>query len=79
MGKVTGEFNRKFFFKGKRVSEKNYKKRLKQREFAKNIRCNYASKTVCNLKSVTKSTKIEGRRIVNVETLAKQLICRKCE
>lgn len=45
--------------------------------FAKNIRQNFAQKTVSNLKDVTKSIEIEGRRIIHVETLANQLFCRK--
>ncbi|XP_043471058.1 uncharacterized protein LOC122504185 [Leptopilina heterotoma] len=47
--------------------------------FAKNIRKNFAAKTVSNLQDVTKSTEIEGRRIIHIETLANQLFCRKCE
>ena len=67
-----------FFWKGKRVTYKVYKKRYQQQKIGKNIQKIFkADRKVDNLKNETNS-KIEGRRIVHIQTFAEQLNCKNC-
>ena len=81
------EKKERFFFKGKRVSEKVYRKRCLDQKLGKNIRKIYGTKSgtynieKCNLKSDGNcvATVVEGRRIIHMKTLGDQLICSKCK
>ncbi|XP_066582289.1 uncharacterized protein [Prorops nasuta] len=80
---------KRFFWKGKRVTEKVYKKRCLDQQLAKNLRNIYGTKRgTYNLKkeklekdencqAVEKV--LEGRRIVHLQTLGEQLFCKKCK
>ncbi|XP_043276780.1 uncharacterized protein [Venturia canescens] len=72
--------NKNFFWKGKRVSEKVYYNRLRLQKVGKNLRQVYGSakEVVHNLKH-SECAKIEGRRIIHLNTLGEQLFCSKCK
>ena len=84
--------NSKFFWKGKRVNELVYKKRLQQVELARSMRNNCGkfkspnlkststnNKEVKNNESLNASSSVEGRRITHVKTVGYQMYCRKCK
>lgn len=70
----------RFFWKGKRVTEKVYKRRCLDQNLGKNLRNNYGTKRgTYNLKKNKlqndhncKVVGIEGRRIVHMKTLGDQ-------
>lgn len=77
----------KFFWKGKRVTEKVYNLRVRQANAGKMIRSVYGCKQTrtaeqsvekSNLKDGETKSKIEGRRIVHIQTLVKEMVCSKC-
>ena len=79
---------KRFYWKGTLVSEAIYNLRLKQHEAGKNLRNVYGTKNLkSNLKVEEKeyrnskhaNLKDEGYKIVNIETIAHQLICKKCK
>ena len=68
------------------MTERVYKDRCRQKEVGKTIMKNFIAKNdVHNLKTSLqadenlKFVNIEGRRIVHIETLGKQLYCRICK
>lgn len=75
---------RKFYFKGKRVKESVYKRRLELQKRAKRLRDEgvYATKIIPNLREpeqISQSAKdFDGRRIINVATFGSEMICKKC-
>lgn len=73
--------SKRFFWKGKRVTERVFKDRTRRQKFGKTIRTIYGTKSAMhNLKSDENiDFKIEGRRIIHPFTLASQLICKKCD
>lgn len=77
------EKQQRFYWKGKLVSAKVYKRRCEQSKAAKNIQKIFKGKSVAdNLKNDANCkivNPIEGRRIVHIQTLAEQLICKKCD
>ena len=77
---------KRFYWKGTLVSEAIYNLRLKQHEAGKNLRNVYGTKNLkSNLKVEEKEyrnskhadLKDEGYKIVNIENIAHQLICKK--
>lgn len=75
-----------FFWKGKIVTEKVYRNRLRLVETGKNIRKNWMEKCETKADSIANSAKdekkfikIEGCRIVDVEFLGKQMNCQNCQ
>lgn len=86
------EKHNKFFWKGKRVTEKVYNARINQQKAGQNFWNLQRGKT--NLKSEGASTKTtaptttiskyidlkeEGCKTVNMDTIARQLICKYCK
>lgn len=76
----------RFFWKGKRVSERVYKHRCRQKNVGKTIMKRFIDKSGAhNLETCLKADEtvefmeVEGRRIIHVDTLAKQLCCRNCK
>lgn len=80
----------RFYWKGKLVTEKVYKARLNQQEAGRNVRSIYGTKNLQwqpNLKkkeavspvSEYIDLKKEGCKIFDVETIANQLICKRCQ
>ncbi|XP_011883725.1 PREDICTED: uncharacterized protein LOC105570884, partial [Vollenhovia emeryi] len=75
----------RFFWRGKRVTEKVYKRRCLDQKLAKNLRNIYGTKRgTYNLKKDKVENDgncevVEGRRIVHVKTLGDQMFCRKCK
>jgi len=76
-----------FFWKGKRVTEKIYNLRLRQASVGKTLQklCQRNQKKNAddvedqsNLQNQEKS-QVEGRRIVHIETLGKELVCINCK
>lgn len=76
------EKQQRFYWKGKLVSAKVYKRRCEQSNIAKKIQKIVKNKCGAdNLKNDSNCkvvNPIEGRRIIHVQTLAEQLICKKC-
>ena len=58
---------KRFYWKGKKVSQKEYYNRCRQQQVEKTIRSVFNSKTMYNLKTDGNVTIVEGRRIVHVE------------
>ncbi|KAK0078509.1 hypothetical protein PV326_009311, partial [Microctonus aethiopoides] len=85
----------KCFWKGKRISQKMYEKRLQQVEVARKIKSSNGKFESPNLKIDANTSKnssennatdcidddfvVGGRRIVHIQTLAKQLFCQCCK
>lgn len=71
---------KRFFWKGKRVTEKVYNSRVQQMKVGKNLRSVYGcKKEKANLKeSAAEPNNIESRRIVHLKTVSKHLFC-KCQ
>lgn len=76
---------KRFYWKGKKVTEEVYKRRIQSEKIAANIRNIYGTRSeMHNLKSKLKKEvtceyrECKGRRIVNVQTLGDGLICEKC-
>lgn len=69
---------KRFYWKGKIVSEQVYNRRLQQQVLAKNIWKNKSMKSKSQPQlSQVKPNLIEGRRIVHIDTVAKEMICKK--
>lgn len=73
-----------FYWKGKKVTAKVYKKRCQQQQIGKKIQKIFKAKNeLNNLKSDESKSKIveptESRRIVHIETLAEHLFCKQCK
>jgi len=72
---------KKHFWKGKLVTEKVYKSRMRMVAVGKNLRKVCGSKDPINLtvpEVKEKNEILEGRRIIDLKTLANELICKKC-
>lgn len=70
---------KKNFWKGKRVTKKLYDDRIKRQQVGKNLRQVYGKKHDKNDKEKkVNNIEVEGRRIVHVETLAKELFYCGC-
>ncbi|KAK0170618.1 hypothetical protein PV328_008451 [Microctonus aethiopoides] len=76
---------KKYFWKGKRVSDKIYKVREKQKEIGKKLRDKYGIRNAAHNLNTRESSNSdvdltdEGRRIVRLNTLGKKLFCKKCK
>ncbi|KAK0075212.1 hypothetical protein PV325_007207 [Microctonus aethiopoides] len=71
---------KRLYWKGKIVSKQVYNQRFKQQTLAKNIWKKQSMKSKSQLQlSQAKPNLIEGRRIVHIDTVAKQMICKKCK
>ncbi|KAK0171451.1 hypothetical protein PV327_011284 [Microctonus hyperodae] len=68
----------RYYWKGKRVSEKVYDNRVRQSKVGKSIRSVYGKRNIPNLKEDFKNNEIEGCRVMHIETLAHQMRCKKC-
>lgn len=77
---------KRYFWKGRRVTQKVYENRCRMQKVGKTIRSVFETKhhaanlkndTNCNSQSVY--YKNVGRRIVNLKVLAEQLFCTKCK
>jgi len=80
-----GVKKRKFFWKGKRVTEKVYQDRIRLAEIGKNLQ-NVVRKqqktTTPNLNGDDDNNNwsmLQGRRIIDIQTFAKNMICVKCK
>ncbi|XP_014213360.1 uncharacterized protein LOC106642940 [Copidosoma floridanum] len=73
---------KRYYWRGRLVTEKVYKNRLRLSELAKIMNKNNGCKEKCNLTNEDdnqqKDVLLEGRRIVHLETLAEQLTCQEC-
>ncbi|XP_039302328.1 uncharacterized protein LOC120357045 [Solenopsis invicta] len=82
---MSENLKKKFFWKGKRVTEKVYNSRIRLQNVGKNLRNIYGcrNKVSDNLKECetgeSEFGQLEGRRIVDLKTLAKELFCKKCD
>ncbi|KAK0181802.1 hypothetical protein PV327_004050 [Microctonus hyperodae] len=75
----------KFFWKGRRVTEKVYKARMNQQKAGINNRKMFSAKVSehnlgnkCGSKCNKNKYEFEGRQLYHTKTLAQGLICKKC-
>ena len=77
----------KFFWKGKHVTEKIFNLRTRQAAAGKKLQSFYGCKenknseqsdAQSNLNDKQSEPNVEGRRIVHIKTLSKQMFCWKC-
>lgn len=75
----------KFFWKGRRVTEKVYKARKNQQKAGINYRkmcgakvCEHNLGNKCGSQFYNNKLEYEGRRLYHTKTLAEGLICKKC-
>lgn len=78
------EKQQKYFWKGRRVTEKVYNARINQQKAGRNVWNVRKTNTAgChNLKTKTSKyidLKDEGCKIVDMDTIANQLICKRCK
>lgn len=74
MSKLNENHAKKIFhWKGKRVTEKKYKKNLQQVALAKKLNKKHQKSTSPN------PTDNYGRRIIHLQTLGNNMICKHCE
>lgn len=80
ISKITNK--KAYFYKGKRVTQKMYEKRLRDKNRGQDL-VNYRKTFNSNLAEVTKSVDenddFDGRRIVHLKTLQKEMFCIKCK
>ena len=72
---------KRFYCRGKKVSEKVYNNRLRLQKEVSNLK-KVSVRSKANLKNSTDQRKyleISGRRIVNIKNLFEQLICLRCK